>query len=81
MEEEKMEPSFEEALARLEEIVALLNNGRAPLSQALSLFEEGAGILRLCTAQLDEAEAKVDLIMPTGENNAPEVHPMPEEES
>lgn len=73
--------SFEESLARLEDIVGLLNNGKAPLAEALSLFEEGAGILRLCTAQLDEAEQKVSMIMPTGDNAQPEVHPMPEEDA
>lgn len=81
MEEEKKQVSFEESLGRLEEIVTLLNNGRAPLAEALSLFEEGAGILRVCTEQLDEAEAKVNLIMPTGEDNHPVANPMVEEES
>ena len=33
--------SFEENMARLEEIVALLEKGDAQLSQSLSLFEEG----------------------------------------
>lgn len=77
---EETNPSFEGSLGRLEEIVTLLNNGKAPLAEALSLFEEGAGLLRVCTAQLDEAEQKVNLIMPTGENAQPETHPMPEEE-
>lgn len=81
MEEQEVQPTFEQSLGRLEEIVSLLNDGRAPLAEALSLFEEGAGILRRCTEHLDEAEAKVQLIMPTGENNTPESHPMPEEES
>ena len=33
--------TFEENMARLEEIVALLEKGDAQLSQSLSLFEEG----------------------------------------
>lgn len=33
--------SFEEKLARLEEIVALLEKGDAALAASLSLFEEG----------------------------------------
>ncbi len=54
--------SFESSMARLEEIVSLLERGEAPLEQALSLFEEGAGLLRSCQAQLDEAEQKVTLL-------------------
>ena len=49
-------------MARLEEIVTLLERGDAPLDQAMSLFEEGAKLLRECTAQLDQAEQKVSLL-------------------
>ena len=52
----KKKLTFEGALARLEEIVGLLERGDAPLERAMSLFEEGAGLLRECTAQLDQAE-------------------------
>ena len=54
--------SFEESMARLTEIVRLLERGDAPLEQAMALFEEGAAILRSCSAQLDEAEQKVKLL-------------------
>ena len=53
---------FEKSMARLEEIVSLLEKGDAPLAQAMSLFEEGAKLLRECTKQLDEAEHKVTLL-------------------
>ena len=51
--------SFEEQLGRLEEIVALLERGDAPLADSLALFEEGTGLAGACTALLDEAEQKV----------------------
>ena len=54
---------FEASMARLEEIVALLERGEAPLEQAMALFEEGAKLLRECTAQLDKAEQKVSLLI------------------
>ena len=54
--------TFEESMSRLEEIVDLLEKGDAPLEQAMALFEEGAGLLRACTAQLDQAEQKVTLL-------------------
>ena len=40
--------SFEENMARLEEIVALLEKGDAQLSQSLSLFEEGTKLAAAC---------------------------------
>ena len=58
----KKKLNFEGSMARLEEIVSLLEKGDAPLEQAMSLFEEGAGLLRECTRQLDEAEQKVSLL-------------------
>lgn len=58
----KKKLSFEGAMARLEEIVSLLEKGDAPLEQAMTLFEEGARLLRECTRQLDEAEQKVTLL-------------------
>ena len=53
------EKTFEQSLARLEEIVRLLERGDAPLAESLGLFEEGAALLRACGKQLDEAEQKV----------------------
>ena len=57
MAEKKLD--FEASLARLEEIVKLLEKGDAPLAESLGLFEEGAGLIRSCGKLLDEAEQKV----------------------
>jgi exodeoxyribonuclease VII small subunit len=59
---EKKEKSFEEMLARLEEIVGLLDRVDTPLETSLALFEEGAGLVKLCTARLDEAQQKVNIL-------------------
>ncbi|MDD2282601.1 MAG: exodeoxyribonuclease VII small subunit, partial [Eubacteriales bacterium] len=40
-----MEPKFEAALARLEEIVDSLEAGDADLEKALKLFEEGISLV------------------------------------
>ena len=53
------ELSFEQSLQRLEEIVKLLERGDAPLAESLTLFEEGAGLVKSCGKLLDEAEQKV----------------------
>lgn len=70
----KKKLDFEGAMARLEEIVTLLERGDAPLEQAMTLFEEGAGLLRDCTRQLDQAEQKVTLLT-AGENGQPVEEP------
>jgi exodeoxyribonuclease VII small subunit len=51
--------SFEQALARLEETVAKLEAGNLPLEEAVSFFEEGTRLARLCNERLDAAELKV----------------------
>ena len=58
----KKKLNFEGSMARLEEIVSLLERGDATLDQAMALFEEGAKLLRECTRQLDEAEQRVTLL-------------------
>ena len=62
--------SFEQSLARLDEIVRHLEKGDLPLSESLSLFEEGAGLLKTCNSMLDEAE-QVVVKLRKGEDRAP----------
>ena len=45
--------TFEQAMARLEEIVAQLEAGDHPLAESLSLYEEGAKLMKQCVAMLD----------------------------
>lgn len=51
--------SFEESMARLEEIVTLLERGEAPLEESLKLFEEGTALMTQCAGLLDKAEQTV----------------------
>ena len=74
----KKKLDFEQSMARLEEIVGRLERGDAPREQAMTLFEEGAGILRQCSALLDQAEQKVTLLT-AGPDGQPEEHPFGEE--
>ncbi len=59
------EPSFEEALARLDEIVQELEEGEAELDRSLSLFEEGVKLSKLCHKRLESAEKKIELLVKT----------------
>ena len=51
--------SFEQSLARLDEIVRHLEKGDLPLKDSLSLFEEGTSLIKNCGVMLDEAEQQV----------------------
>lgn len=57
------EKKFEAAIARLEDIVETLEGGELPLEQSLKLFEEGVKLARICSARLDEAERKVEVLL------------------
>lgn len=74
-----MAKSFEDNIARLEEIVALLERGDAKLSDSLKLFEEGTKLVASCGRQLDEAEQKV-VRLTKGADGAPEENPFTTEE-
>lgn len=64
---EELEPqqptTFEQAFARLEQIVARLEGGEAALEDSLRLFEEGVGLARFCRAQLDRAETRIRVLV------------------
>lgn len=70
----KQKMSFEQSLARLEEIVGALERGDAPLEEALALFEEGATLMKQCGQTLAKAEQKVALIV-KGADGTPEKKP------
>lgn len=58
-----MSTSFEATLARLEQVAAALDRDDLPLEQALALFEEGIAKLREASAQLADAEGKVQTLI------------------
>lgn len=51
--------TFETAMARLEEIVALLEGGNCTLDESLKLFEQGAKLTAFCNESLKAAEQKI----------------------
>ena len=56
------QPTFEEALNRLEEIVRLLEEGEIGLSEALARYEEGVKLLRQSYDLLQRAERRIELL-------------------
>lgn len=71
--------SFEQSIGRLDEIVRHLESGDMPLSESLSLFEEGTKLIAECTKMLDEAEQKV-VKLKKGADRAPIELPFEDEE-
>ncbi len=65
---------FEDSMARIEEIVRVLERGDKPLEEALALFEEGTRLASGCGKLLDEAEQKV-VKLRRGPGGAPEETP------
>ena len=54
--------TYEEALAELESIVAVLESEKRSLDEALALFERGQALARFCTGLLEQAELKVQAL-------------------
>ncbi len=51
--------TFEQAMTRLEQIVATLESGRCTLDDSMKLFEEGAKLTAFCQKALRSAEQKI----------------------
>ena len=62
--------TFEQKMARLEEIVSKLEKGDAQLGDSLKLFEEGTRLVSACRGELDKAEQQVVKLM-KGADGAP----------
>ena len=50
--------SFEEKLAKVDEIVKKLSSGETELEEAIALYKEGTDDLAVCIKELEEARAK-----------------------
>ncbi|MCF8108412.1 MAG: exodeoxyribonuclease VII small subunit [Desulfohalobiaceae bacterium] len=57
----KKQKSFEEQLARLQEIVSILEKGDIPLEQGVTLFQEGSNIAKSCREQLKQAKHTIQV--------------------
>ena len=77
MQEQKA--TFEQNIHRLEEIVAALERGDAPLADSLALFEEGTALIAACSGELDRAEQQVVKLM-KGADGTPVELPFGEKE-
>lgn len=58
--------SFEQALAELEQIVARLESGQAPLEDSIRMYERGAALKAHCETRLEAARLRVEKIVVGG---------------
>ena len=56
------EMSFEEALAKLEQIVGGLEGGTVPLEQSIAMYVRGEALRGRCADLLKKAEARIEKI-------------------
>ena len=63
-------PTFEENIQRLEQIVRAMERGDVALEESIKLFQEGTELVRNCGKLLDEAELQVKKIT-TDANGSP----------
>ena len=54
--------TFEEKQARLEGIVAQLENGNVPIEEMITLYEQGEALYRDCAQTLDAYEKRLNEI-------------------
>jgi len=53
---------FEQALARLNDLVSKLETGKLPLEESVAAFETGVKLSRRCEALLDSAEQRLQVL-------------------
>lgn len=58
---------FEDALERLEQLVAEMETGKLPLEAGMKRFEEGVKLTEFCARKLSEAEKKVEILLQTAD--------------
>lgn len=74
------EPSFEEALGRLESIVETMEAGDLPLEQLLSRYEEGTRLVKFCQDRLAAAELRIRQLEPAPDGGEPVAVPVSPDE-
>lgn len=55
-------PTYEDALAELERLVAAMEGGQLPLDQLLESYKRGAELLNFCRARLEAVEQQVKVL-------------------
>ena len=54
--------TLEESFAQLDELIARLEDGSIPISEALKLYKNGIKIVENCNQQLDKVEKEIIIL-------------------
>jgi exodeoxyribonuclease VII small subunit len=65
-------PSFEQAMAELEQIVGELEGSELTLEQSLERYERGVKAVKRCREVLDKAEKRLQILLSDEEGNLTE---------
>lgn len=71
-EKKENEMKLEEAMRRLETVVASLDADGVDLESALALYEEGVRLVRICNEKLTDAERQVKVLKMSSEGEITE---------
>ncbi len=55
-------PTFEEAMAKLDQIVAEIASGKVGLEDSLTMYEKGMELVNRCREILDGAEKRIEML-------------------
>ena len=68
----KKDMSLEQAMARIEQILQILDSGQGTLDESLALFEEGTALVHFCNEKLQQAKLRVKEVMAKNESDESE---------
>lgn len=71
--------TFEQNMARLEQIVRTMEHGDVALEESLKLFQEGTELVAACGKLLDEAQLQIKKVM-TAADGTPVLEEFQDEE-
>ena len=63
----KKKQTYEQALARLEEVIDLMENNSPSLQELFELYKEGIELQQFCAEQLNTIEKEVTVLRQTAE--------------
>ena len=69
----KKTPSFEQALAELEELVQAMESGDLSLEKLMENYVKGVELSKVCMASLDRAEKAMDVVLKENDGKVEEL--------
>ena len=69
MAEEKKEMTMDEAFKQLQAVLEKMESGELGLEESFKPYEEGLGLVKLCSSKLDEIEKKMIILENRTEEN------------